>query len=508
MIRECRAIRTAPEMQHVSGRKQRASLVADKDRDIVARQIRVEMAKRGLTQAKLGEISAYDERTIRNILKGLPVKDSTLYEICASLKIDLSKLLQGFQRETPNRETGRKAERASIAVLPFSNMSGNAGQDYLVDGIVEDIITELSRFSELFVIARNSTFQLKGRAIDVRQAGKELGAHYVVEGSVRCSKNRIRVTAQLINADSGTHIWAERYDHALKDVFLVQDDIAQTIASVLVAHVKKAEPARVLNKPPESWEAYDCYLRAADLFSSFPNFTDVEKIYQARRLLERALSLDPNYARAHALLAATHMTTWVHPLDSDLLNPDALERAHVAAQTAVRLEPNLPQGHGELGHVLVHKRQHDAAIAEFERACMLNPNYIHWRHGATLTFSGDPVRAIDTLKTQMRRDPFYPVHALSFLGHAYIVAKRYAEAVPPLLEAINRAPNFRPGHLFLANAYARLGRAEGAHTEAEQVLRLDPKFSISRTPRLLAPFKRDDDFEHFVEGFRAAGLPD
>ena len=377
-----------------------------------------------------------------------------------------------------------------------------------MDGIVEDIITELSRFTELFVIARNSTFQLKGRAIDVRQAGKELSAHYVVEGSVRCSKNRIRVTAQLINADSGTHIWAERYDHALKDVFLVQDDIAQTIASVLVAHVKKAEPARVLNRPPDSWEAYDCYLRAADLFSSFPNFTDVEKIYQARRLLERALLLDPNYARAHALLAATHMTTWVHPLDSDLLNPAALERAHVAAQTAVRLDPNLPQGHGELGHVLVHKRQHDAAIAEFERACMLNPNYIHWRHGATLTFSGQPIQAIETLKLQMRRDPFYPVHALSFLGHANIVAKRYAEAVPPLLEAINRAPNFRPGHLFLANAYARLGRIEEAHSEAEQVLRLDPKFSISRTPRLLAPFKYDEDFEHFVEGFRAAGLPD
>ena len=206
MIRECRATRTAPKMQRVPGRKQRASLVADKDRHFVARQIRAEMAKRGLTQAKLGEISAYDERTIRNILKGIPVKDSTLYEICASLQIDLSKLLQGLQNEAPDRKTGRKAERASIAVLPFLNLSENASQDYLVDGIVEDIITELSRFSELFVIARNSTFQLKGRAIDVRQAGKELGAHYVVEGSVRCARNRARVTAQLINVDSGTHI--------------------------------------------------------------------------------------------------------------------------------------------------------------------------------------------------------------------------------------------------------------------------------------------------------------
>ncbi len=466
------------------------------------------MAKRGLTQAKLGDISSYDERTIRNVLNGRPVKDSTLYEICASLQIDLSKPLDDPASEAAGRPARRDGDRASIAVLPFLNLSKTPDQDYLVDGIVEDIITELSRFSELFVIARNSTFRFRGRAIDVREAGKDLGAHYVVEGSVRCANKRIRVTAQLIDAETGTHLWAERYDRALKDVFLVQDDIAQTIASVLVAHVKKAEPARVLNKPPESWEAYDCYLRAADLFSSFPNFTDAEKIYETRRLLERALTLDPTYARAHALLAATHMTTWVHPLDSDLLNPAALERAHAAAQNAVRLDPSLPQGHGELGHVLLHKRQHDAAMAEFERACALNPNYIHWRHGATLTFSGQPLQAISILNLQMRRDPFYPVHALSFLGHAYIVAGRYAEAVPPLLEAINRAPNFRPGHLFLANAYARLGRLHEARSEGEHVLRLDPRFSISRTPRLLAPFRRDEDFDHFIQGFRAAGLPD
>lgn len=441
-------------------------------------------------------------------MKGRSVKDSTLYEICASLQIDLSKLpLEkpfGYADQKPSFET----EKAAIAVLPFLNLSGDPSQDYFVDGIVEDIITELSRFSELVVIARNSSFRFRDKALDVRQIARELGAHYVVEGSVRWSKQRLRVAVQLINARTGANHWAERYDRTLKDIFSVQDEVAQSIASVLVAHVRKAEPARTLNKPPDNWAAYDYYLRAADLFSAFPNSTDVERIYEARRLLDRALELDPGYARAHALLAATYMATWVNPLDSDLLNPEALDRAHRSAQAAVQLDPNLPQGHGELGHVLLHRRQIAAAIGEFERACALNPNFIHWRHGATLIFAGEPEKAVEVLKSQMLRDPFYPVQALSFLGYAYFVARRYNEAIPPLHEAVHRAPNFRPAHLFLAATFSRLGRTQEARSEAAHVLRLDPGFTISGTPKLTAPFKNERDFKHFTDSLRAAGLPD
>ena len=466
------------------------------------------MAKRGLTQAKLGEISSYDERTIRRILAGQPVRDSTLYELCASLQLDLTGGPLGKSFGQAHQASEPTSERVSIAIFPFSNLSGDPSQDYFVDGIVEDLITEISRFSELVVIARNTTFQFKHKAIDIRQIASELGASYVVEGSVRRTKRHVRVTAQLINARYGTHQWAGRYDRALKDIFSVQDDIAQTIASILAAHVNKAESERIRSKPPDVWEAYDCYLRAADLFSAFPSVVDVEKIYEARRFLEQALLLDPGYGRAHAMLAATFMATWVNPLDADLLNPAALDRAHRAAQTAVQLDPNLPHGHGELGHVLLHKREHVAAIAEFERACALNPNYIHWRYGAAMTFAGQPERAIEILRSQMVRDPFYPVQALSFLGQAYIQAQQYSDAVAPLFEATNRAPNFRPAHLFLAGAYARLGQFEEARKEVRHVLRLDPGFTISGTPALLAPFRHEEDFEHQIEGFRAAGLPE
>ena len=290
-------------------------------------------------------------------------------------------------------------ERASVAVLPFQNLSRDATQDYFVDGIVEDIITELSRFSELVVIARNSTFQFKDRAADVRQVARDLGARYVLEGTVRRSDQRVRITTQLINATSGVQHWAERYDRELKDIFAVQDEVARATASVLVAHVNKAEAARSFNKPPETWEAYDYCLRGTDLFSSFPGSMNVERIYEARRHFERSLSLDPTYARAHAMLAATDMATWTNPLDDDLLNPAALDRAYRSAQRAVQLDPNLPRARGQLGHVLLYKREHDAAIAEFERASALNPNFSDWRFAAAVMYAGEPERAADIVTT-------------------------------------------------------------------------------------------------------------
>ena len=179
-------------------------------------------------------------------------------------------------------------------------MSGDPGQDYFSDGITEDIITGLSRFSELFVIARNSSFQYKGKSPDIRQVGRELGVRYVLEGSIRRAGDRVRISAQLIDAVTGAHRWAERYDRELKDVFAVQDEVSRAIVAILVAHVNKAEAERTLLKPPETWQAYDFFMRASDTYIAFRSSFNVADLYEARRLLERSIALDPNYARAYA----------------------------------------------------------------------------------------------------------------------------------------------------------------------------------------------------------------
>ena len=234
-------------------------------------------------------------------------------------------------------------------MLPLDNTSGDREQDYFSDGITEDIITELSRFSDLFVIAHNSSLQYKGKAVDVRQVGRELGVHYVLQGSIRRGGDRVRISVQLIDAVTGIHRWAERYERQLEDVFAVQDEVARTIVAILAAHVNKAEIERTLNKPPETWQAYDYYLRATDKHASFFSSYKAAELYEVRRLLEQSIAIDPNYARAYARLSWTHVSAWINPLDGDYLNPAALDRAYQLARKAVQLDPNLPQAHALSG---------------------------------------------------------------------------------------------------------------------------------------------------------------
>src|SRR5215468_4528627 len=258
------------------------------------------------------------------------------------------------------------ADRPSVAVLPFANLCGDPQQDYFSDGITEDITTELSRFSELIVIGRNSAFQYKGKAVDLRQVGRELGARYILEGSARRSGDRIRIAAQLIDAMTGAHRWAERYDRELRDAFAVQDEVASAIVAILAAHVNRAETARALLKPPSAWEAYKNYLRGAEAFLLHVTRRTKASLYDARHLLEQSLRIDPNYARAAAMLARTHFFAYLEPLDGDYLSPAALDRALELAEAAVDLDARLPEARTQLGHVLILKRQHDTGIAEFE----------------------------------------------------------------------------------------------------------------------------------------------
>ena len=398
--------------------------------------------------------------------------------------------------------------KPSIAVLAFTNMSGDPVQEYFSDGITDDIITGLSRFSELFVIARNSSFQYKGKSPDIRQVGRELGVRYVLEGSIRRAGDRVRISAQLIDAVTGAHRWAERYDRELKDVFAVQDEVSWAIVAILVAQVNKAEAERTLLKPPATWQAHDFFMRASDLFSATWSSPNMGNLYEARRLLERSISLDPNYARAYAMLSNTHLVAWVHPLDEDHLSPAALERAHRFAQKAVQLDPNLPIAHARLGVVLTFEGQHEQSIAAFEKAIALNPNFTDWRFGMALLRAGEPARATQVIAEHMRYDPFYVPWAPGQLGLARYMLKEYSEALPPLREYTSRAANMRNGHVWLAANLAQLGQLDEAHAEAAEVLQIDPKYTIDGTQRRLALFKRPEDVEHFLDGLRKAGLPE
>jgi adenylate cyclase len=400
-------------------------------------------------------------------------------------------------------------DKPSIAVLAFTNMSGDPTQEYFSDGITEDIITGLSRFSELFVIARNSSFQYKGKSPDIRQVGRELGVRYVLEGSIRRAGDRVRISAQLIDAVTGAHRWAERYDRELKDVFAVQDEVSRAVVATLVAHVNKAEAERTLLKPPATWTAYDFFMRASDIYSSkWRSSYNAADVYDARQLLERSISLDPSYARAYATLSHTHLLAWLFRLDEDYLSPAALERAHRLAWRAVQLDPNLPIGHASLGMVMTFEGQHEQSIAAFEKATALNPNYTDWRFCMALVRAGDPARAVQVLETHMRYDPFYVPSVPLTLGIARYYLKEYSEALPPLREFTSRSPNVSQGHIWLAANLAQLGRLDAARAEAAEALRIDPKYTIDGTARRLALNKRPEDTEHFFDGLRKAGLPE
>ena len=398
-------------------------------------------------------------------------------------------------------------EKASVAVLPFTNMNGDADQDYFADGITADIITELSRFSELLVIARNSSFQYKGKTIDAQQIGRELAVGYLLEGSIRRDGDRVRIVAQLIDTTRGVHRWSERYDRKILDVFAVQDEVARGIATMLAAHVNKAEVERALLKPPTTWQAHDYFLQASDIDALLRSSLKKEDLYETRRLLEHALAIDPKYARAYAMLSGTHVLAWANRFDDDYRQPATLHRAHRLAREAVRLDPNLPQARCSLGNALVWMRQHEAAIEEFERAIALNPNFADWRFAWALVYGGEPARAIEVCNAHMRLDPFHNALAPSCLGLAHYLRRRYSNALPLLRESISRSPDNRAAHAFAAATYAQLGALEEARAAADEVIRIEPSYTIEWAKRH-SIFKYPGDADHYFDGIRKAGLPE
>jgi adenylate cyclase len=341
-------------------------------------------------------------------------------------------------------------DKPSIIVLPFTNLSNDLDQEYFSDGITEDVTNNLSRISSLLVVARNSAFTYKGKAVKVQDVSREMGVRYVLEGSVRKSDNQVRITAQLIDATTGGHLWSERYGRPLKDIFALQDEIVQKIVTTLKLQLTLTEQKFIVRKTTDNPEAYDDYLRG---FASVTRLTK-EANAQARQMFEKAIELDPQYAEAYAEVGATYWREWSLRWSAD---PQTLERALALEQQALALDDSLPVAHSRLSQVYVQKQQYEQAIAEGERAIVLDPNnadsYV-WQAGA-LNFAGRPEEAVRMVGQAMRLNPRYPPWYLSDLGWAYGSTGRHTEAVATVKELLSQMPQFQAGYLVLASNYVQ-----------------------------------------------------
>ena len=405
--------------------------------------------------------------------------------------------------ETPPKPVAQEAEKKSIAVLPFINMSNDPEQEYFSDGLTEDLITDLSRVSGLFVIARNSTFIYKGQAINVQDVGRELGVRYVLEGSVRRAANRIRVNAQLIDVATGMHLWADRYDRELTDVFALQDEVTRTIVAALAVSLTEEDEARMQSVADTSPEAYDTLLRGNALFSRYNTEDNVD----ARDLFAQAIALDPNYARAHANLALTHaidvLFNWVD-------EPEKSIRIGIAtAEEARRIDDSLPQIHFTLANLYGAEIRWDLANQAARRAVELEPSYSdgYGMLAATLVHLGRLDEAMAAVEQAKQLNPYFSYIILWIEGRILFLMGRYDEAAAKLEEAVARNPVFDQGHITLAAIYGQLGRIEDAEWQADEVLTLRPDFTI-RSDQNTRGFRVADRAQRYIEGLRRAGLPE
>ncbi|RWP17107.1 adenylate/guanylate cyclase domain-containing protein [Mesorhizobium sp.] len=395
----------------------------------------------------------------------------------------------------------RPPPKLSIAVLPFANMSGDAEQEYFADGISEDIITALSKLSQLFVIARNSSFTFKGRNVNVQEVGPNLGVRYVLEGSVRKSGNRVRITAQLIDATTGGHLWAERFDRDLTDIFAVQDDVTQQIVDALALNLTEGDQQRLATEQTDNLEAYDCFLRGREQLWRFTRAPNI----QGRELLQRAIELDPKFAPAYAFLAVANVLDYANQWSPS--SSASLEQAEVCATRAVALDDRYPWAHWALGIINLYLRRHDVAIRESERTISLAPNLAegHESLGTSLYYSGRPEEALPCFERGMALNPYYPDIFLHFQAQATFQLGRYEEAIGILKRRLVRNPDTDVSRVLLAASYGHLGRCEEARHEWQEVFRVNPDYSLEHRRKVL-PYKNPDDFELVVDGLRKAGL--
>ena len=391
-----------------------------------------------------------------------------------------------------------RVDKPAIAVLPFDNMSGDAEQEFFADGITEDIITELSRFRDLFVISRNSSFKYKGKPVEVQKFARELGVQYVVEGSVRKAGKRVRITVQLIDAETDRHVWAERYDRDLEDIFAIQDEVTSAIVATLPGRVEAASRDRAARKSTENMAAYECVLAGKTLHHR-SNRADNER---AVELLERAIALDPNFAHAHAWKACALGQRWGYNWCDDR---SALEAIIVSElQIALALDDNDSDVHRVLAAVNLVYEKFDLCEYHQQRALSLNPNddLVVVQQGEILTWLGRAEEGLPWILKAMRLNPYHPERFWSHLGRACFVARRYADA----LDAVKRIGAPDAAQLaFIAACHARLGDMAAAQSRGGELLARSPPFALDDYLATLH-YRHASDREHHVESLALAGL--
>jgi adenylate cyclase len=394
--------------------------------------------------------------------------------------------------------TGRA--KPSIIVLPFTNMSGAPEQEFFADGLTEDILTDLSRFRDLFVISRNTSFKFKGQAVDVKKVARELGVQYVVEGSVRKAGNRVRITVQLIEGETDHHLWAERYDRDLEDIFAIQDEVTRAIVAILPGRVEAAARDRAERKPPGNLAAYECVLEAKIRHHR----SDRQENEKALAMIERAIGLDPDYAHAHAWKACILGQQWGYGWCADRAATESVIEREL--EIALRLDANDSDVHRILAAIGVVRNDLDKASHHQQRALALNPNddLIVVQQGEVLTWLGEAEEGIEWIRKAMRLNPYHPERFWFHLARAQFVARRYAETI----ESLRRisAPDAMH-HALLAACHAQLGNSSQAEAHVAEVLKRVPGFTVREHCLPVLHYRRESDLEHHCESLRKAGLP-
>jgi adenylate cyclase len=403
-----------------------------------------------------------------------------------------------FLRQTPQKVGLELPDRPSIAVLPFTNLSDDKQQDYFTDGMVDGIITALSRVPKLFVIASNSTFSYKGKAVKIQEVSEELGVRYVLEGSVAKAGNTIRINAQLIDALTGHHLWAQYYDRNLSDIFAVQNEIIKNIITAMQVELTEGEQIQSSAKGTDSLEAYLKHLQALYKIGKF----DIENNASAKQLAEEAIALDPNYAMAYRDLALAHrMDVW---LGTSKSRKQSMATCYDLLEKAIQLDPTYADAYSSIAFSLSMDGKHEEAVATAEHAVELNPNSAnaHAILGNTLRFSGRSADAIPEYKKAIRLNPIPPAYYLFGLGHSYCLTGQYKEAIRWCEKAILVEPDSYLPHLTMTVVYSMAGKDKEARAAAAEVLRTNPKYSVSKHEKRATIVGK----EEYFKALRKAGL--
>ncbi len=404
-------------------------------------------------------------------------------------------------KPTPAAASPAQPPPLSIAVLAFNNMSGDPEQEYFSDGISEDIITDLSRLSKLHVVARNSSFVYKKSPVSVPDVAKALGVRYVLEGSVRKAGNRVRVAAQLIDSTTGGHVWANRFDRELTDIFAIQDELTKEIVSALKCTMTMSEQNRMSPRRGANIEAYELLLRGREHMVS----ATAASLITARGLFERAVAIDSGYAAAHAMVAFTHVIDYANGFTRD---PDeSLRLGLETAKRALKIDDTEPSGYAALCAALMWSRDLDGARAAAERAIVLAPSFAEGYRALAVvqTYAGEPERALASLDAYTQRDPYYPDITMQFIADAHFALGEYEEAIKVIEQRLARNPHSETAYALLASCYGMLGQAEACRSAWDETLRIRPDFSMERRRRVM-PFRNPKDFERRVEGLHRSGI--